>query len=366
MDSSLQVSRLGASRPYELIQPVGYSEDVQVVFSSSKSVLVQPGTIEPSDLKIIEILNRYDAKQYQRLMSLVNPFYRFGKSIFSSRSGIRMANIDAIFRLVGGDYNNLSTLPRRIPERFTYAIIGDHTQGVISYFQYRSQYSLGYEMYDRVNYSQTKTNIQTEGVHIVETETGSTQYGGDQTGNLLVNIPAMIKRLNTYHYRQFKVVVGWEAASDIGFAIAQILAIVSLVADDGSAVLQLTHPLSSRHYQLLYILKSVFDRLNFIRPVTSYNQFYRGFAIATGAKKDRERVLEQLQGWYGRKNLPANLIESMSDDFVQWVSQFDNHVLTTTTTTLKQLKTKARSWQPSKTRYNLVRLAKVWDVPSGP
>ena len=156
MDPTGEFTRLrplGASplrfTPKMLPDPFIHDENIQdninsilnIIKGEFNDVYVDKDLYDESRL-IKKQYSQIDQRKFSEYRDKVNPYENLKSGSFMNRASIKLANIDALYR-VTGHFNGL--LEEKITDRnFTYASIAEGPGGFVQYIQFRSPMSVGY------------------------------------------------------------------------------------------------------------------------------------------------------------------------------------------------------------------------------
>lgn len=325
-------------------------------------------------------LEGFTPKQIAYLKKISNPFSNLGKSIFINDGAVKIANIDGVLNFTNSKKGDLGILPSTLQKRYKYMVLGDSSGSIAQYIQYRKKFTLGYGMSILVPQREEEMKslhevIETKGVNIYYREWGDKEFGGDGTGNLYINTPALAQKMKTYH-DGVNLVIGVADMSNtknkeedtFRLLLNQIYGAVAALKEGGNAVIKCFDITKNITAQLIYIYSLCFEEFYIIKPVSSSPISTERYLVGLRLRNDtlaKSEFLDKVSADYSKYSSgPTNLIDGLPDSFVKYIKQTNTYIYARANEVLRVMYKQSINYQKIKTEYNISRLYMAWDIPS--
>ena len=206
---------------------------------------------------------------FQYIRNLNNPFEFIGKSIFKNRAGVKLANIDAVFKLTnpqGFTFDN-----KQSNDDFSFCDIASGPGSFTQYLQYRFPKSKGYGITIRHKFNDWDEKI-------INMNNFNSYYGDDDTGDLYTNCLNFISFVLDKEPNGVNLVVG-DGAFDITYEdqefkssrllLTQVIVGISCTKINGNFVVKVLDTITQFSAQIIYILSLCFKSISLFKPISS-------------------------------------------------------------------------------------------------
>ena len=260
---------------------------------------------------LLQVYDKYDEKDRLVIKSLVDPFHNIGKGQFENPGAIKLANIDAIYKLTGSRVNYFQPIDFRMDvesnmgaRRIVFADLAGSPGGFTEYLQYRWPEAKGYGISLKIDKWNTKSLVmcsQNRGIMQIFN-------GSDNTGNLYTNAEyfssQVLKRDNSGC--QLVVADGVldnnDELANSRLFLSEIYTALQILAVDGDLVIKMLDNVMTISEQLIYILLCSFNSISVMKPVTSSPLDAERYLICRGRREHIEQYLNILQNGYNKYN----------------------------------------------------------------
>jgi cap1 methyltransferase len=291
--------------------------------------------IEFCDKQKYEILENLQTQfsqiNFNKYRKLINPFERLGNSIFSNRAGVKLANIDALFKILNIDFNiNLQN-----EQKVTFCDIAGGPGSFSEYINFRYQNNVGYGITLKDKSIDWNTMILPKNFNIFD--------GGDKTGNLFTNSIEFVNFVLKNENEGVDLVVG-----DGGFEIKtkkenlnleqeflsskliifEIYTGLSCLKKGGNMLMKFFSTNTKISRDILYIVSLCFEKITLIKPSSSRILNSEKYLFCKN-KKDSVRdyidILNQVVKKYDNENYVCSFIEGKENiEFDKWLIEINN------------------------------------------
>lgn len=378
MDPSIQVGRISASkkdRSFSLSSYSSYSggkiPEISPRYQSDRTISY-PQKLSQARLKLSDLTR----EQFWSLGKLVDPFQALSKSIFTSKEAVTLANLDGVFDLTGVPKGDLSSTVTYLSDRYLYLTLGDSTEGLAEYLQYRLKLTIGYGMYNQRRTGEViPTQVQTEGLNTYQLEWGEEEDGGDGTGNLITNSEALVEKMRRYHENNFNLILGWGYLSldpdlksnlDPNRLLINQAITLSLLKEGGDFVLRIPNLFDSVTQELIYLISGGFERIYLIKPITTPQDRTTCFLVGKGKKKDFSKLishLKVLKNGYSKGAFLKKVVTPPSS-FRSYLKSIMDYLYQLVQQKLEKMDQARTEWKRRPTEYLLSRIYQGWDIPT--
>ena len=262
----------------------------------------------------------------------VNPFESIGNSIFMSRAGVKLANIDAVYQL-NGSLANIFSLQSEAPNTYTtpltFCDIAGGPGAFSEYIFWRNPSSSGY-------------GITLKNVKGLDWSTKLDKYnftpfnGGDGTGNLYTNW----KEFEFYILENNSGGVNLSVA-DGGFEVegkdfsrqeflSSRLITVELylgfacIKEGGSFVCKVFDTVTKYMYDIIYALSLAFDEIIMFKPMSSRPANGERYLVCRGRNEDIEiprRIFTQVINSFTDDTYVSQVFNVLPQNYMDWMDE---------------------------------------------
>lgn len=283
-------------------------------------------------------ISRYDRKVFEIARETANPYEKLGRSIFMNRAGLKLANIDAIFKVTRhiGAFMSLTT-----PGIFKFCDLAGAPGAFTQYIQWRRPEAIGYGI-------TLKNSVNAGGVAIPEWNLRQLDanrflpfYGANETGNLYTEWQSFVNRVRQDQAMGVDLVTadgGFDVETERAFArqeflsfrliMVQLLTALKLLQPGGDFVMKMFDTVTELSAQLLYIAALCFERISLFKPIASRPANAEKYLICQGKLKGTEMyelLLSQANETYNEDEVIVNLLDSpLPQDFTEWLIQLND------------------------------------------
>jgi 23S rRNA U2552 (ribose-2'-O)-methylase RlmE/FtsJ len=229
----------------------------------------------PSYQRLHEKQRLFDSPDFARWRNLANPFEKVSRSIFIDRAGLKLANIDALYRL-SGHVHSYAKYYSNHP--FTYCDLAGAPGAFTQYMQFRLPLSEGYGI--SIRSPKSFLNWRTDALNLDRFHISN---GDDGTGNLFTNwqhFPSWVKSKEgdgvDLAMADGSVDIADERADSYrqeylnsGLLLVEALTALLVCREGGNFLLKVFDTVTEFSAQLLCLLSCCFERICLFKPVTS-------------------------------------------------------------------------------------------------
>ncbi len=314
-----------------------------------------------------------------------NPFEKIGKSIFTNRAGVKIANCDAIFdfsKFQGVSKSTgepTATIPRPL---FTYVDLASAPGAFTEYLQWRKPNSDGFGISLKGGLDWSTKMIDMKKFKV---SWGETKYGGDGTGNLYTNSKAFAQEVRAKYLEGVDL-----AMADGGFDVDQgdfdkqefwsarlilteLLVSLMTLKPGGTFVCKIFDSVTKITADILYMAALSFQKIWSFKPISSRPANAERYLVCTNFKgfnnslvKQIIQVLQQVNKNHTSTKRVTSFVKTLPADFLKWMKEQNQRSMErqklTAINFLSILATDKLA-QPYP-NYNLTKTYILWKIPS--
>jgi cap1 methyltransferase len=356
---------------------------VATVPAASQSMLVD-GDLYQKSLQIKDAYAAIEPYEFKRLVAATNPYENLRGGSFTNRAALKMANIDAVYKLTG-NFNGLAMQQIR-NDSFRFASIAEGPGGFVQYIQYRSTTATGHGITlqsrsDSLNWDvsnldmvrfdidypgRTTGDIMTEWegfCSYVISKTGPmnlvTADGGIDVGDRYAEQEQLNSRLIfTETLMALILVLGMEDRGPTGGGVVR----------GGDFVLKVFDTITQMSADIIYILTKCFERVSCIKPVTSRPANSERYIVCQN-KRSNEEVLPWLTIMREAEVTMRNgtgvnrILTEVDSGFIDWLVENNNESFREAIHVGTQILDMASGKDVEIERVDLAKCLIVWDLP---
>lgn len=333
---------------------------------------------DPEDYNHLQDLReeagRYPIPQYEAARSATNPYEKLGNSIFFSRAAVKLANIDALYKLTEhiGAYMNYTT-----PLQFKFADLAGGPGAFTQYIQWRRDEAMGYGM----TLKGDKPGVPDWNITYLDPHRFLIYYGDDGSGNLYTQWRSLVDRIMREQPLGLDLVTG-DAAFDIEaerafrkqeflvsrLILVQLLTALKILRIGGNLVIKVFDTVTELTAQILWIASLCFEKITLLKPISSRPANSEKYLICQGKRKNTEKyelILEQANGSYNQDEVVISLIDHpLPNDFTQWLTSVNDISTERQTQALTTVMDYLKGGNPDVPVINIDKALVVWNIPS--
>jgi len=267
-----------------------------------------------------------DLDMYNTLIKLrkvfnnINPFEQIGKSIFTYKDAVKLADIDSVHHVSG----KIFTFDNKTSSQaFTFCDVAGGPGGFTQYMQYRFPIGKGYGVtlrhatldWDEKNLDMTRF---------------TTFYGTNKTGNLYNNWQAFIDFVVERETLGVDLVTCDAGVNNDEFLSSRLLLLQALVGIgcskvNGNCVIRVFDTVTDVSAQIIFVLAQCFHHILIFKPVMSRPAEPERYVICIGRKQEVQSYYQLLLGaansYKERIYLSSVFAETLPVNFEQWLVQ---------------------------------------------
>lgn len=325
---------------------------------------------------------------FDEAVQISDPFNGIGNSIFGSideiaKASLKIANIDAIFKLTGS-YSSLlkmrsnitySYIGKKQPEnyskpvrvfkedtKFVACVVEDKGWAVTNYLQFRLENARIYDMSSR------KRNWGFP--------TPSTKYflpitGEDGTGNIIPNWNFLVKSVLSRNLGGVNLFIANGDIENVenkqSFVLSEVLAGLKICGGGGNFIIKIYDTLTQFYAELIYIISQCFKNILFFKPVTCSPESSEKYLICMDRKPNEKvteytLILEEVFNKSLESYVSSFLKEKLPEDFKIWFKNENNLLIENEIESLEKIQ-KVMLGENIGEKYNLRKALKIWSLP---
>lgn len=321
-------------------------------------------------------IGRFTREEYEAVRDATNPYEHLGRSIFMNRAGLKLANIDALYKLTNhlGAFMHLTT-----PLEFKFCDLAGAPGGFVEYIQWRRDEAMGYG----ISLKSTNPGVPTWNTKQLDNHRFLPYYGESDTGDLYLEWKNFVNRVRRDQVLGVDLVTG-----DGGFDVeteraqsrqeflsfrlimVQALTALKLLREGGNFVLKMFDTVTELSAQLLYIISLCFDKITLFKPISSRPANAEKYLVCQGKRKGTERyelLLEQANQIYNQDETLINIIAGeLPDDFVTWLVEMNDALVANQQQAINWIFDYLEGKKPDIPNIDEHKPLIVWNVPGNP
>lgn len=275
----------------------------------------------------------YDRSVFDEARDKTNPYHKIGRSVFMDRAGVKLANIDALYKLTGhlGAFMNYTT-----PETLTFCDLAGAPGAFTQYIQWRITQSIGYG----ISLVSKDSSIPTWNLKLLDQSRFFPFDGDDGTGNLFTEWKSFVNRVLRDQGTGVNLVVadgGFDVEKEKAFdrqefltfrlIMIQFLTGVKVLREGGNMVIKVFDTVTELSAQLLYLASLCFEKISLFKPISSRPANNEKYLICQGKKKGTQKyeyILEKANQSYNQDEVVINLLKDpLPNDFTNWLTEIN-------------------------------------------
>ena len=321
-------------------------------------------------------IGRFTREQYEAARNEANPYEHLGRSIFMNRAGLKLANIDAVYKLTHylGAFMHLSTVGN-----FKFCSLADAPGAFTQYIQWRRDEAMGYG----ITLKSEKPGVPDWNLKQLDNHRFLPYYGESGTGNLYFEWKNFVNRVRRDQVLGVDLVTadgGFDVETERAFArqeflsfrliMVQLLTALKLLREGGNFVMKVFDTVTELTAQLLYIASLCFDKITLFKPIASRPANAEKYLVCQGKRKGTERyelLLEQANNIYNQDETLTNLIAGpLPEDFTTWLIEINDALMANQRQAIEWIFDIRYGRRPEIPRVDLHKALIVWNVPGDP
>lgn len=338
-----------------------------VVFAKSPSL---PVHVDLDRYATLDALKRgfdsVDPKRFEQARDACNPFEGISRSIFSTRAGIKLANIDAITGLTGELFDNVNTTS---DTPLVFADVASGPGCFTQYLHYRFPKSFGYGI--------TLRGPLDCNPKFVDMSRFESFYGEKDTGDLYdytLDFQTRVAEATGTGVGLLLADGGIEGFENQEYASSRLLTCqaflgLTAVASGGNFLCKVFDTVNRYTVELLYCVCMCFEQVCIIKPVTSRPANSERYLVCKNRRDDIDAVVdiveEAMNSYTLRKYLDSLLVvDSVPRTFVDWITKLNNQSVESQIEACTAISNYLRGKPPvATTQYSLHKFPMLWNVP---
>lgn len=324
-------------------------------------------------------IGQYSREQFEQAVTATNPYEYpnnlafMNRSIFMNRAAMKLANIDALYKLTHhlGAFMNLTT-----PGSFRFCDLAGSPGAFTQYVQWRRPESLGYG----ISLKSTDPGVPDWNMAQLDNHRFFPYYGESGTGNLYFEWRNFVTRVKRDQVLGLDLVMGdggFDVEKEHAFnrqeflsfrlIMVQVLTALKLLKEGGDFVLKMFDTVTEITGQLLYLVSLCFERISLFKPIVSRPANAERYLICQGKRKGTEqyeRILEQANTIYNEDEILIRLLrDPLPQDFVDWLTALNDSLLTNQQQALDWIFDYLDGKQPPLPTIDLHKIPILFNVP---
>lgn len=314
-----------------------------------------------------------------------NPFEKIGKSRFTNRAGVKIANCDAIFNFSKSEVKIGSKEPTSTESTiplFTYVDLASAPGAFTEYIQWRRPNSDGFGISLKGGLDWSTKMIDMNKFNV---SWGETKYGGDGTGNLYTNSEAFSQEVKAKYLHGVDL-----AMADGGFDVDQgdfdkqefwsarlilteLLVSIMVLKSGGTFVCKIFDSVTKITADILYISSLCFGQIWTFKPISSRPANAERYLVCTNFKgfdnplvRQLIQVLLQVNKSHTTTKRVTSFVKTLPIDFLKWMKEHNQRSMERqrlTAVNFLSIMSFDKLAQPYP-NYNLTKTYILWNIPS--
>lgn len=291
-----------------------------------------------------------------------NPFERIGNSIFINRAAIKLANIDAIFKISGDTFDFLNQ-HSNFPLQFCDIAAGPG--GFTQYLQYRYPNSKGVGM--------TLKNELDWDRNAVDTEKFEIDYGPTRDGDLYKNWNYFKEKLRNNYNIQLMTADGGietEEYEKQEFVSSRILICQAVVAtevvENGTFILKVFDTVTKFSADVIYCLSLCFEQIVLFKPCSSRPANSERYLICYKRKENikySDKLLSKACKEFTDESFLESFLGELPDDFKTWLTLSNDDDISSQIFFAERILEKMIDKENKEIKVNLNKALLYWNLP---
>ena len=271
--------------------------------------------------------NYYDHPLYNKVRDIVNPFENIGKSIFSNRAGVKLANIDAVLNITNYKFTFDTKYTN---DNFTFCDIASGPGAFTEYLQYRFPNAKGYGI--TIRHKQNDWNQK-----IINMKNFDVFYGPDNTGDLYINCLNFIVFVKKNKPAGVDLITGDGAFDSVydnqeflssRLLLTQIIVGIDCTKINGNFVVKVLDTVTEFSAQIIYILSLCFKSIILFKPASSRPANSERYLVCLNRREIVQNYLILLKNalpYYNSTTYLKSLFSNdLPDDYINWLKFHNN------------------------------------------
>lgn len=271
-----------------------------------------------------QLKDKFEDPRFVKARSETNPVEGIGKGIFLNRAAIKLANIDAIFKL---SKYNIDFLTKTSSLPFIFADVAGGPGGFTEYLQYRLPNSVGYGITLKSGLPWNMNKLDMNYFNIT--------YGRDETGNVFTNSDYFSEWVLSKNREGVDLVVsdgGFETDDrprqqeilSAGLILHEILIALMILKPNGNFLVKVFDTVTPISADLIYLITLCFDETYMFKPLSSRPANSERYLVAKSKKPNIDhyiRILKSASIWLnkGKNIIITRLFKDLPSDFKTWL-----------------------------------------------
>ena len=376
-------------------EPADFPYPFVVKSPSSLTLEIKTATKKPVALyenkKMYEELQSFkeEASPFIRnVEDTANPFSKLGESAFHDKNSVKLANIDAVYKLTGHystllkqrldqTYERVGTTTStaykqpvglfREDKDFIFCAVNDEGGGFVNYLQFRIKHVHGYGMNEG-------------GWNIAKLNTGhfTPTYGDNGIGDLSTNWEYFIGMVRRRVPKGVQLVVanGGHNEEETNLFLEEALVGIGCCGEGGSAVIKVFDTTTRVSAEWLYLFAQCFEAIDLFKPVTSSPFSSEKYLVGLQRRSDDVvnlyiEMLKKVRTSFDHddahvahvQHITQILKDSLPEDFVVWLTENNDTNLLRQKKIWERIVRLQRDEKVDIPQYNLRTALKIWSIP---
>jgi 23S rRNA U2552 (ribose-2'-O)-methylase RlmE/FtsJ len=350
------------------------------VLTPNHSPLTNPSPPLFGDINKYNVLQKvkemYTNPRFVSARDMTNPFEAIHPSIFNNRSGLKLANIDAVHHMSShvSTPNSMQSI-----SDFTFCDVAAGPGSFTQYLQYRYSLGIGYGMTLKIPNLDWNTRS-------IDMKRFTPYYGPNNTGNLYHNWKSFIIFVTDKHPSGVdlvtadggfdfdeivdKTTVNRQETITSRLLLTEVLIGLGCAKLGGNFIVKVFDTLTTISAQLVFILSQCFEDILIFKPVTSQPTSAERYILC-------KRRRDNIQGWFQLMSSAADMYdetsfitslfsETLPVEFVKWLTELNNLSIDNQLRTGQNILKVLKGQSVSIPEYNIPKFLTIWNLPDRP
>lgn len=311
------------------------------------------------------IFGQIDKKTFKAARDATNPFEKIGKSGFKNRAAVKLANINAVYKLVP-EFIEADTA-------LLFCDVAGGPGGFTQYLFYTAPQAFGYGITLRDKKLDWDLNYYRFDKF----------YGQSGTGDLYVEWDAFVSHVLSKTMQQGVHLVtadggfgveemeqGFERREFLNSRLLLVQAVVgvSCAAENGNFLLKTFGATGAVSAQIIYLLSHCFSTITLFKPVSSRPANEELYLVCKGRRPrdesaEAEKILEAAARRYTNGAFLSNIINELPQDFVEWLTEQNDLSINRQIDATRNILAYLSGEPPTLMQYFTPKFSLIWGLP---
>lgn len=353
-------TRLGLSPHFNMVST---TDDPSPIFCNERNYMA-----------LRHIKDSFDNPRFIEARNATNPFEYIGKSIFINRAAIKIANIDAVYKVLHTEF----TFDNQTSNKdYTFCDVAAGPGGFTQYVQYRYPNAVGYGMTLRSPSLDWSTKF-------LDMKRFTAFYGPDNTGNLYTNWDTFTDFVLPHgpvdlvmadggfdlEDNADKTLIHRQEFLSSRLLLTQALIGVAVTKMNGNFVLKVFDTVTTFSAHVLFILSQCFETIRIFKPLSSRPANSERYVICMNRHRAVDAYLnifkQAARTYTDDRYLSTLFSEALPLDFVQWLTYYNNDSIAQQLRSARDILLYLNGSNPPVTQYNIDKFLVIWNLPDTP